>query len=109
MMLLEWAKKNDYKLTINKENNLKFKTMETKDLNKGVLFKNNNKKTDNHPDYTGKIVLSNNKEYYLNAWVNKSKSGTSYMSITIGNETVKETPVQPKIEPKKEITDDLPF
>ena len=106
-MLLEWAKKNDYQLTIN--NNLKIKTMETKDLNKGVLFKNNNKKTDNHPDYTGKIVLANNKEYYLNAWINKSKAGTSYLNITIGNETTKEQPVQPKVEPKKVENDDFLF
>ena len=108
-MLLDFAKKNDYNLTINKTNNLTIKTMETKDLNKGVLFKNNNKKTDNHPDYTGKIVLSNNKQYYLNAWVNKSKSGTSYMSVTIGNETTKTETVQPKIEPKKVEIDEMPF
>lgn len=95
-MLLEWAKKNDYNLTINKNQNLKTKTMETKDLNKGVLFKNTNKKTENHPDYNGKILLSNGKEYYLNAWINESKSGMKYISLSIGNETITE-------EPKKEI------
>ena len=96
-MLLNFANKNDYKLTINKTNNLKLKTMETKDLNKGVLFKNTNKKTDNHPDYNGKIVLSNGKEYYLNAWVNESKSGMKYISLSIGNET---TIAEPKQETK---------
>ena len=106
-MLLEWANKNDYKITINKTNNLKLKTMETKDLNKGFLFKNNNKKNDNHPDYTGKIVLSNKKEYYLSAWVNTSKSGSKYMSLTIGNETEqKEVAPAPK---KVANDDDLPF
>jgi hypothetical protein len=96
IMLLNFANKNDYKLTINKTNNLKLKTMETKDLNKGVLFKNTNKKTENHPDYNGKIVLSNGKEYYLNAWINESKNGQKYMSLSIGNETT----IQ---EPKKEV------
>ena len=94
IMLLNWANKNDYKLTINKNNNLNFKTMETKDLNKGVLFKNTNKKTENHPDYNGKIVLANGKEYYLNAWINESKSGMKYISLSIGNETTKEEPKQ---------------
>ncbi len=95
-MLLNWANKNDYKLTINKNNNLNFKTMTTNDLNKGVLFKNTNKKTDNHPDYNGKIVLANGKEYYLSAWINESKNGQKYMSLSIGNETT----IQ---EPKKEV------
>ena len=97
IMLLNFANKNDYHLTINKTNNLKLTKMETKDLNKGVLFKNNNKKTDNHPDYNGKIVLSNGKEYYLNAWVNESKSGMKYISLSIGNET---TIAEPKQETK---------
>lgn len=93
-MLLNFANKNDLKLTINKTNNLKLTTMETKDLNKGVLFKNNNKKTDNHPDYNGKIVLSNGKEYYLNAWINESNSGMKYISLSIGNETTIQEPKQ---------------
>jgi hypothetical protein len=105
IMLLNFANKNDYHLTINKTNNLKLKTMETKDLNKGVLFKNTNKKTDNHPDYNGKIVLSNGKEYYLNAWINESKNGQKYMSLSIGNET---TIADPKKEVKPMVKIDEP-
>jgi len=105
IMLLNFANKNDYKLTIKKNQNLKTKTMDTKDLNKGVLFKNTNKKTDNHPDYNGKIVLSNGKEYYLNAWINESKNGMKYMSLSIGNET---TIAEPKKEVKPMIKIDEP-
>ena len=105
IMLLNFANKNDYHLTINKTNNLKLKKMETKDLNKGVLFKNTNKKTDNHPDYNGKIVLSNGKEYFLSAWINESKSGQKYMSLSIGNET---TIVEPKKEVKPMVKIDEP-
>jgi uncharacterized protein (DUF736 family) len=105
IMLLNFANKNDYHLTINKTNNLKLTKMETKDLNKGVLFKNTNKKTDNHPDYNGKIVLSNGKEYYLNAWINESKSGQEYMSLSIGNET---TITEPKKEVKPMVKIDEP-
>jgi uncharacterized protein (DUF736 family) len=103
LMLLEWAKKNDYKITINKTNNLKSNKMESNnnsnEINKGFLFKNDSKKTENHPDYTGKIVLSNNVEHYLSAWVKSSKSGNKYLSIAIGNET--QPKIQPKVEPKK--------
>lgn len=106
-MLLNFANKNDYKLTINKNNNLKLTTMETKDLNKGVLFKNNNKKTDKHPDYNGKIVLSNGKEYYLNAWINESKNGMKYMSLSIGNETTI-TELKKEVKPMVKI-DEPPF
>lgn len=108
LMILDFAKKNDYKLTINKHNNLKTENMETNKLNKGYLFKNDNKKNENHPDYNGKIVLANNKEYYLSAWVNTSKNGNKYLSINIGNET---TPA-PAPAPAKKVAnydDDLPF
>lgn len=50
----------------------------------GVLFKNKNKKTDNHPDYTGSMVEPDGTEVWLSAWINKSKSGTTYMSLKTG-------------------------
>jgi uncharacterized protein (DUF736 family) len=107
LMLLEWANKNDYKISIKKTNNLKLKKMESNnnsnEINKGFLFKNDSKKTENHPDYTGKVVLSNNVEYYLSAWVKTSKSGNKYLSIAIGNPTEK---IQPKVEQKKVQTED---
>ena len=113
LMLLSWANKNDYNISINKTNNLKLKTMESNnsnEINKGYLFKNDNKKTENHPDYTGKVVLSNNAEHYLSAWLKTSKSGNKYMSISIGNPTEKkaEPKVEPKVEPNKD-SDEFPF
>jgi uncharacterized protein (DUF736 family) len=103
-LIKEFAIKNDYNLTITK----KQKNMTTNQpINKkGFLFKNESKKNENHPDYTGKIHI-NGKDYYLSAWVNTSKSGSKYMSVTIGNE------VEPKVsevdKPKKSQIDDLPF
>ena len=46
----------------------------------GVLFKNDKKETDAHPDYTGNATVRG-EELRLAAWVNKSKTGRSYMSV----------------------------
>ncbi len=72
--------------------------------NTGSLFKNQQKTTDQHPDYTGKAVV-NGQEFYLSAWINKSKTGVTYMSLAF---TV---PVQkPSNQPADtSLNDDIPF
>ncbi|WP_147411976.1 hypothetical protein [Ralstonia pseudosolanacearum] len=49
---------------------------------KGALFKNANKATDNHPDYRGSINVGGT-EYWLSAWINKSNAGATYMSLAV--------------------------
>ena len=71
----------------------------------GSLFKNDRKSTENHPDYTGSIMV-NNREHYLSAWVKEGAKG-KFFSVSIGKE--KETK---GFTPKgaDEIVDsDLPF
>jgi hypothetical protein len=46
--------------------------MENK-LNTGAIFKNTNKKADNHPDYKGKVNV-NGKEMEVALWVKQGKS-----------------------------------
>lgn len=46
-----------------------------------VLFKNDKKKSDNHPGYTGSGMI-NGKEVYVSAWVNVAKNGKSYLRGT---------------------------
>ena len=72
--------------------------MESKDMS-GGLFKNDKKKTDNHPDYNGNIVINNTK-YYLSCWVNESKKGLTYWKLSASEE-------QKKQEPKTD--SDVPF
>jgi len=48
----------------------------------GSLFKNDRKTTENHPDYTGTIMV-NNRECYLSAWVKEGKKG-KFFSVSIG-------------------------
>ena len=55
--------------------------MERKD-NTGALFSNaENKKTDKHPDYKGKAQV-NGKEMNMSAWLNTSKAGNKYLSVS---------------------------
>ena len=52
--------------------------------NTGSLFSNKeNKKTDKHPDYTGKALVDG-KVKNLSAWINTAKSsGKQYLSLKI--------------------------
>jgi len=78
--------------------------MENK-LNTGVLFKNTNKKADNHPDYKGK-VNANGKEMDIAAWVKQGKNG-SFMSLSFSEPYV--APTEERRPVGDSIDDDLPF
>ena len=61
------------------------------------LFKNENKKKENQPDYTGTMTDASGKKFNIAAWVNTAKStGLKYL----GGEIT-------EIEPPS--SDDLPF
>jgi len=53
------------------------------DSNRGVLFKNNKKETENHPDLSGTINI-NGVDHWLNAWSKVSKNGNRFISLSIG-------------------------
>lgn len=57
--------------------------MEYDNTNKGVLFKNKDKQTDNHPDYNGSINIDGT-DYWLSAWINEDKNGNKYMALSRG-------------------------
>lgn len=46
----------------------------------GVLFKNERKQKDTHPEYTGSCTIDG-KEYDISVWVKESKAGKKYMSL----------------------------
>lgn len=53
--------------------------------NRGVLFKNDDKKTDKHPDYTGTINVDGT-DFRLSAWIKTGKKGGKFMSLSVQNE-----------------------
>jgi uncharacterized protein (DUF736 family) len=76
--------------------------MENK-VNTGVLFKNTNKKAENHPDYKGK-GNSFGKEVEIAAWIKQGKNG-SFLSLSFS-----EPYVAPVSEPITQVNnDDFPF
>jgi len=50
--------------------------------NSGALFKNKDKKTDNHPDYRGSINVDG-QEFWISSWLKTAKSGEKYMSLSV--------------------------
>jgi hypothetical protein len=67
--------------------------------NTGAIFVNDRKTAETHPDRTGSALIDG-REYYVNAWLNKTKDGKPYLNLTF----------KPKVEQassKKPIREDL--
>ena len=67
--------------------------------NKGALFTAKERKTEKHPNMTGKVNI-NGKDYSLSAWSNLSKKGEKYLSLKVSD-------FKPNGQQKQD--DDLPF
>lgn len=86
--------------------------METR-INTGAIFKNDNKKADNHPDYKGKVNV-NGKEMEVALWLKTSAKGVKFFSVSFSEPYVKSdtqingTLIQPSYV-NLDVNDDLPF
>jgi len=93
--------------------------METRN-NTGAIFKNDNKKAENHPDYKGKVNV-NGKDMEVALWLKTSAKGVKFMSASFSEPFVKNEPQIQRNEPQINSTlkpvnyvnldanDDLPF
>ena len=77
----------------------------------GALFKNDKKGNDKAPDYRGPIyerIDGDVVERQISAWLRKSKSGQSYMSLQVKDKFV---PSQAQAAPAKDddFDDKIPF
>lgn len=71
--------------------------------NRGVLFREADKESEKHPDYTGKLNVGG-KDFYIAGWVKESKKGTKFLSLQ-----VKPAQQAARQESAAESDDDIPF
>lgn len=71
---------------------------------RGVLFKNDRKEKETHPDYKGSCEI-NGEEMWMSAWLKNGKNGT-FMSFSF---TPKEQPKKQSAPVPTEDFDDIPF
>lgn len=74
-----------------------------KKLGSGAIFRQKDKKSDKHPEYTGNFVDLEGKDMRVALWVKESKSGLKYFSMSISKKD-ESAPAQ-----SKDDDDELPF
>lgn len=83
--------------------------------NSGILARNENRKTDKHPEFSGSLNVEG-VDYWVSAWVNEGKpggkmEGKKYFSIKI-NRKEQQGPAQSRPAPRGDNyfdIDDIPF
>jgi len=71
--------------------------------NSGVLFRNDKKETEKHPDFKGTLDVEG-QEYWISSWVNESKDGRKYFKLNLTPKESKKPEPVPSVA-----TDDIPF
>jgi uncharacterized protein (DUF736 family) len=77
--------------------------------NSGVLFKNDRKETDKHPDYQGSINVGG-QEFWLSAWIKTGQKG-KFMSLSVKAKEASRAPAGARKPNKQDEVDmgDIPF
>lgn len=84
-----------------------FEKREVRD-NSGVLFKNDKKVNDSHPDYKGSIMVAG-VEYWLSSWIKEGKNG-KFMGLALMPKDESRTPAKATSSNSvADMSDDIPF
>lgn len=76
---------------------------------KGVLFKNDEKEEDTHPDYRGSATIDG-VDFFLDAWINTAESGRRYMGLRFKKKEKQSSKPAAKTAPRgRDADDDIPF
>ena len=73
----------------------------------GILFKNDRKEKDSHPDYKGSITVDG-EEYWLSAWIKRGERGT-FMSLAVKAKEARPPVKTPPASDMADMADDIPF
>ena len=81
--------------------------MEKRD-NTGVLFKNDRKESEKHPDYKGSLIVGG-QDYWLSAWIKEGKGG-KFMGLALSPKDAEQEKPKPKSAGFDDFPDsDIPF
>jgi uncharacterized protein (DUF736 family) len=75
--------------------------------NRGVLFRNEKKKSEKHPDYDGQVNVEG-VDWALSGWIRESKNGKKFLSISVKKPYKEENGV-PKEDKRNDERDEIPF
>lgn len=81
---------------------------------RGSIRANENKQTDNQPDYKGSITI-NGAKYWLSGWKKKDEeTGKPWLSLSATAAEAKPAPARDYVQPKgqgasQEMDDEIPF
>lgn len=79
--------------------------MDYDNTNRGALFKNDDKQSENYPDYKGMINIDG-VEYWLSGWIKTSKQGNKFMSLSV---QPKQQQAAKPAKQSKQVQQDDPF